>query len=148
MSHGQLVAPLVDECLGNSAYVVDLGEGRGLAADATRDLRGLHEVARRRGLTVALAADTHLHADFLSVVRDLAAGGARLSCGRRGRSLVVCMRGSRRVIRSPPSPCSGRRPSTDAASLLERAGHRQVSVLVGGPEEWAAATGHALRTGS
>ncbi|MEU9670642.1 MBL fold metallo-hydrolase [Streptomyces bobili] len=58
--------PLVDEGLGNSAYLVDLADGRALAVDAGRDLRALHAAAERRGLTVAYAADTHLHADFLS----------------------------------------------------------------------------------
>ncbi|MFH8620552.1 rhodanese-like domain-containing protein [Streptomyces vietnamensis] len=58
--------PLVDEGLGNSAYLVDLGDGRALAVDAARDLRTLHAAAERHGLTVAYAADTHLHADFLS----------------------------------------------------------------------------------
>ncbi|MEU1227858.1 MBL fold metallo-hydrolase [Streptomyces sp. NPDC005828] len=58
--------PLVDHGLGNSAYLVDLGDGRALAVDAGRDLRALHTAARERGLTVAYAADTHLHADFLS----------------------------------------------------------------------------------
>lgn len=55
--------PLVDEGLGNSAYLVDLGDGRALAVDASRDLRALRAAADRRGLTVAFAADTHLHAD-------------------------------------------------------------------------------------
>ncbi|MDF2583790.1 MAG: hydrolase [Mycobacterium sp.] len=58
--------PLVDEGLGNSAYLVDLGDGRALAVDASRDLRTLRVAADRRGLQVAFAADTHLHADFLS----------------------------------------------------------------------------------
>ncbi|MFH8386817.1 rhodanese-like domain-containing protein [Kitasatospora sp. NPDC018058] len=58
--------PLVDEGLGNSAYLVDLGDGRALAMDAGRDLRALRAAAERRDLTVAFAADTHLHADFLS----------------------------------------------------------------------------------
>ncbi|MFD5324980.1 rhodanese-like domain-containing protein [Streptomyces sp. NPDC127092] len=58
--------PLVDDGLGNSAYLVDLGDGRALAVDACRDLRALRAAAERRGLTVAYAADTHLHADFLS----------------------------------------------------------------------------------
>jgi glyoxylase-like metal-dependent hydrolase (beta-lactamase superfamily II)/rhodanese-related sulfurtransferase len=57
---------LVDEGLGNSAYLVDLGDGRALAVDASRDLRALSAAADRRGLRVAFAADTHLHADFLS----------------------------------------------------------------------------------
>ncbi|MEU8986909.1 rhodanese-like domain-containing protein [Streptomyces sp. NPDC048558] len=65
--------PLIDEGLGNSAYLVDLGDGRALAVDASRDLRALRAAAGRRGLTVAFAADTHLHADFLSGAVQLAA---------------------------------------------------------------------------
>src|SRR6266508_2249118 len=58
--------PLVDEGLGNSAYLLDLGDGRALAVDPARDLRAPHAAATRRGLRVAYAADTHLHADFLT----------------------------------------------------------------------------------
>jgi glyoxylase-like metal-dependent hydrolase (beta-lactamase superfamily II)/rhodanese-related sulfurtransferase len=65
--------PLVDEGLGNSAYLVDLGDGRALAVDASRDLRSLRVAAERRGLRVAYAADTHLHADFLTGALQLAA---------------------------------------------------------------------------
>ncbi|MGR4878288.1 rhodanese-like domain-containing protein [Streptomyces sp. LARHCF249] len=64
--------PLVDHGLGNSAYLVDLGDGRALAVDAARDLRALRAAADRRGLRVAFAADTHLHADFLSGALQLA----------------------------------------------------------------------------
>jgi len=70
---GLLVEALVDEGLGNSAYLVDLGDGRALAVDAARDLRSVRELAARRELTVAYAADTHLHADFLSGAVQLAA---------------------------------------------------------------------------
>ncbi|MBT2508017.1 MBL fold metallo-hydrolase [Streptomyces sp. ISL-98] len=66
------LTPLVDTGLGNSAYLVELGDGRALAVDASRDLRALREAARRGGLTVAFAADTHLHADFLSGALQLA----------------------------------------------------------------------------
>ena len=72
---GLSVEALVDEGLGNSAYLVDLGDGRALAVDAARDLRSVRELAARRGLTVAYAADTHLHADFLSGAVQLAATG-------------------------------------------------------------------------
>ncbi|MFD4180967.1 rhodanese-like domain-containing protein [Rhodococcus sp. NPDC058514] len=65
--------PLVDEGLGNSAYLVDLGDGRALVVDVSRDLREVYRVARKRGLTVGFAADTHLHADFLSGARQLSA---------------------------------------------------------------------------
>jgi len=70
---GAAVVPVVDEGLGNSAYLVDLGDGRALAVDASRDLRTLRDAAARRSLRVAYAADTHLHADFLSGAVDLAA---------------------------------------------------------------------------
>ncbi|MGW3266220.1 MBL fold metallo-hydrolase [Streptomyces sp. NPDC001056] len=60
------LVPLVDEGLGNSSYLLDLGDGRALAMDADRDLRALRAAAERRRLHIAFAADTHLHADFLS----------------------------------------------------------------------------------
>jgi glyoxylase-like metal-dependent hydrolase (beta-lactamase superfamily II)/rhodanese-related sulfurtransferase len=78
--------PLVDEGLGNSAYLADLGDGRALAVDASRDLRDLREAASRRGLRVAFAADTHLHADFLSGAVQLAADdGATVLAAAAGR---------------------------------------------------------------
>jgi hydroxyacylglutathione hydrolase len=73
------LVPLIDEGLGNSAYLLDLGDGRALAVDTSRDLRAVHEAAATRGLTVAFAADTHLHADFLSGAHQLAAtAGAKV----------------------------------------------------------------------
>jgi hydroxyacylglutathione hydrolase len=66
------VIPLVDEGLGNSAYLLDLDDGRALAVDASRDLRALRAASERRGLKVAYAADTHLHADFLTGAIQLA----------------------------------------------------------------------------
>ena len=78
--------PLVDEGLGNSAYLADLGGGRALAVDASRDLRALRQAAARRGLSVAFAADTHLHADFLAGSVQLAAGeGAVVLASAAGR---------------------------------------------------------------
>jgi glyoxylase-like metal-dependent hydrolase (beta-lactamase superfamily II)/rhodanese-related sulfurtransferase len=65
--------PLVDEGLGNSAYLLDLGDGRALAVDPSLDLRAARRAADRRGLRIAFAAETHLHADFLSGARQLAA---------------------------------------------------------------------------
>ncbi|MEV6794435.1 MBL fold metallo-hydrolase [Streptomyces sp. NPDC051320] len=64
--------PLVDEGLGNSAYLADLGDSRALAVDATRDVRALRGAAAKRRLTVVFAADTHLHADFLTGALQLA----------------------------------------------------------------------------
>ena len=40
----------------------------------------------------------------------------------------------------------GERAAT-AASLLEAAGHRDLAVMNGGPDDWAAATGRELTRG-
>lgn len=87
---GTQIVPVVDEGLGNSAYLVDLGDGRALAVDAPRDLRAARAAAGRHGLTVAFAADTHLHADFLSGARQLAAddGAQILASAAGGRAFA------------------------------------------------------------
>jgi hydroxyacylglutathione hydrolase len=68
----------VDEGLGNSSYLVDLGDGRALVVDPARQPAGYLAEASRRGLEVAFAAETHLHADFVSGARELGALGATL----------------------------------------------------------------------
>jgi hydroxyacylglutathione hydrolase len=79
------VTPLVDDGLGNSAYLVDLGEGRGLVVDASLDLRSVHAATEKRALRVAYAVDTHLHADFLTGAVQLAADdGAQVIASARG----------------------------------------------------------------
>jgi glyoxylase-like metal-dependent hydrolase (beta-lactamase superfamily II)/rhodanese-related sulfurtransferase len=84
---GEYLIPLVDEGLGNSAYLVDLGDGRALAVDVSRDLRAVREATAKRGLRVAYAADTHLHADFVTgavqLARDDAAGVLASAAGGR-----------------------------------------------------------------
>ena len=87
------IHPVVDEGLGNSAYVVELGDGRDLVVDPARDPTPYLELARGRRLQVAYAAETHLHADFLTGTRELAAadgaqilapGASRLGFAHRG----------------------------------------------------------------
>jgi hydroxyacylglutathione hydrolase len=81
-----VVIPVVDEGLGNSSYLVELGDHRALAVDASLDLRGLCAEAEGRDLRVRFAADTHLHADFLSGAVQLAAvDGARVLASAAGR---------------------------------------------------------------
>src|SRR5207302_5513941 len=46
---------------------------RGMVVDVSLDLRTTSAAAGRRGLITAFAADTHLHADFLSGARQLSA---------------------------------------------------------------------------
>src|SRR5512132_340039 len=67
------IHPVVDEGLGNSAYVVELGDGRALVVDPARDPTPYLELARWRRLQISYTAETHLHADFLTGSRELAA---------------------------------------------------------------------------
>lgn len=70
------IVPVVDEGLGNSSYVVGLGDGRALVLDPSRDPAPYLETTEGRGLSVAYSVETHLHADFISGSRELAALGA------------------------------------------------------------------------
>jgi glyoxylase-like metal-dependent hydrolase (beta-lactamase superfamily II)/rhodanese-related sulfurtransferase len=80
------IHPVVDEGLGNSAYVVELGDGRALVVDPARDPIPYLELARWRRLRIAYAVETHLHADFLTGGRELAAAdGAQLLAPRASR---------------------------------------------------------------
>jgi len=73
---GPAVMALVDEGLGNSSYLVDLGDGRALAVDPPRDPTPHLALAERRGVTISHTAETHLHADFVSGSPELASRGA------------------------------------------------------------------------
>lgn len=70
------IVTIRDEGLGNASYLVDLGDGRGLVLDPSRDPGPYLAAAERRGLRLDFAAETHLHADFVSGSRELAATGA------------------------------------------------------------------------
>src|SRR5258706_468262 len=75
---------LVDEGLGNSSYLLDLGDGRALVIDPERDPAPYLAAAERLGLVIAYAAETHLHADFVSGSRELAARGAQVIASAAG----------------------------------------------------------------
>lgn len=79
---------LEDVGLGNASYLLELGDGRALAVDASRDLRSVRATAERLGLAVAFAADTHLHADFVTGATELAR--------RDGATLLASAAGGRR----------------------------------------------------
>ena len=68
----------VDDGLGNSSYLVDLGDGRALVVDPARHPAGYLAEAGRRRVDIAYAVETHLHADFVSGARELGALGASL----------------------------------------------------------------------
>ncbi|MEO8229848.1 MAG: rhodanese-like domain-containing protein [Chloroflexota bacterium] len=70
------ITAVVDEGLGNSSYLVDLGDRRALVIDPARETRPYRELAEAGGIALAYAVETHLHADFVSGSRELAATGA------------------------------------------------------------------------
>jgi hydroxyacylglutathione hydrolase len=135
--------PLVDEGLGNSAYLADLGDGRALAVDASRDLRALRAAAARRGLRVAFAADTHLHADFVSGAAQLAAD--------EGATVLASAAGHRGF----PHTALADADEVDLGGLTLRAlatpGHTDEHLsylLLDGPRELGGFTGGSLIVGS
>jgi len=75
-----LIGQFVDEGLGNSSYLVASRADRVAAViDPLRDVTVYEEAARRNGLKITHVLDTHLHADFVSGARELAARtGARI----------------------------------------------------------------------
>ncbi len=73
-----IITSVVDEGLGNSAYVVDLGDGGALVVDPERDPRPYLAELDRRGLAARFVVETHLHADFVSGSGELVAAGAQL----------------------------------------------------------------------
>jgi glyoxylase-like metal-dependent hydrolase (beta-lactamase superfamily II)/rhodanese-related sulfurtransferase len=76
------IVPIIDEGLGNSSYLVPLGDGRALVVDPRRDPAPYLELAERLHLQIAFVAETHLHADFISGSRELAAFGAAILAPR------------------------------------------------------------------
>jgi rhodanese-related sulfurtransferase len=135
--------PLVDEGLGNSAYLAGLGDGRALAVDPSRDLRALREAAAKRGLTVAFTADTHLHADFLTGAVQLAAD--------EGATVLAAAAGHRAF----PHTALADGDETDLGGLTLRAlatpghtGEHLSYLLLDGNRELGVFTGGSLIVGS
>ncbi len=83
----KVLAPdiVVDDALGNSSYIVDIGDGRALVIDPARDPSPYLALAGDRGLEIAFVAETHLHADFVTGSRELALRGAQVLASATGR---------------------------------------------------------------
>ena len=110
------VEALLDEGLGNQAYLVDLGDGRALVVDPSLDLRAVDALAARRGLRIAYAAETHLHADFLS-------GALRAVAPRRGSRRSARRPAARRFEHLPARRRGRGRSGWADAARLATPGH-------------------------
>lgn len=63
--------------LGNQSYLIGTGDGGAAVIDPARDPGQYVDAAAKRGWRVRWTAETHVHADFVSGSRELAAYGAR-----------------------------------------------------------------------
>jgi len=122
------IIDFVDEGLGHSSYLVDLGDGSALVVDPPRFPDVHVRTAGEQGLRIAWTADTHSHADYISGGPELAARGARFVAPRAAHletphqpidpgTDVVLAPG--RLLRALPTP--GHTPE-HLAYLLEEGG--------------------------
>ncbi len=72
---GAAVHAFVDQGLGNTSWVLEV-DGLGVVVDPARNPAPYVALAARRGLRLLFAAETHLHADFVSGGAELLARGA------------------------------------------------------------------------
>jgi hydroxyacylglutathione hydrolase len=134
---GVELTAVVDEGLGNSCYLVDLADGSALVVDPPRDPRAVRAAAGKAGVRIRFAADTHLHADFLSGAVQLAhEDGATIlasAAGRRrfehrglGEGDEVDLGGLRLMALATPGH------TDEHLSFLLRDGDRPAGVFTGG----------------
>ncbi|MCA1834538.1 MAG: rhodanese-like domain-containing protein [Actinomycetota bacterium] len=84
------VHSIADESLGNTAYLIDVGDGAAVVVDPRRDA-GYHvAVAQKLRLRIVGVLETHLHADFVSGSREVAnsTDAGIVASGRAGLSFA------------------------------------------------------------
>ncbi|HEU0042387.1 MAG TPA: MBL fold metallo-hydrolase, partial [Jiangellaceae bacterium] len=72
------IVTIEDHGLGNCSYLVELDDKRALVVDPVRDPSPYVHAADEHGLRIAVVAETHLHADFVTGAPELAGLGARV----------------------------------------------------------------------
>lgn len=77
------VAAVTDEGLGNTSWVLAL-DGDGVVVDPERDPVPYEAAAEQLGVAIVAAAETHLHADFVTGSRELAHRGATVAVAAEG----------------------------------------------------------------
>ena len=131
-------------CLAHASYMLG-SEGLAAVVDPQRDVELYLEEAARQGLKIAYVIETHLHADFVSGHRELAARtGATICVGARAGAKF-----SHRALAEGDQIRFGR----CVLKILETPGRTPESVCVlvtdleRGPEPWAVLTGDTLFIG-
>ncbi|CAM3549036.1 MBL fold metallo-hydrolase [Isoptericola cucumis] len=69
-----LLERIYDEDLAQASYFIGCqAKGEAVVVDARRDITGYLDLARRHGMRIVAVTETHIHADYLSGTRELAA---------------------------------------------------------------------------
>lgn len=80
-----LLRMIYDDQLAQAAYLIGCQRtGEAIVFDPERDVDRYTRAARKEGLRLTAAAETHIHADFLSGARELAAAGAKVYLSAEG----------------------------------------------------------------
>jgi hydroxyacylglutathione hydrolase len=131
-------------CLAHASYLLG-AEGIAAIVDPQRDVELYLEEAARLGLKIAYVVETHLHADFVSGHRELAA--------RTGAKIYLGARAGAAFPHHPIAEGDTIRFGRCVLRFLETPGHTPESVCVlvtdleRSPEPWAVLTGDTLFLG-
>ncbi|WP_289018605.1 MBL fold metallo-hydrolase [uncultured Ornithinimicrobium sp.] len=81
-----LLERIYDEDLSQASYVIGCqARGEAIVVDARRDIQTYLDLAAKNGMTIVAVAETHIHADYLSGTRELAAAtGAQIYVSGEG----------------------------------------------------------------
>ena len=80
-----LVRQVVDQKLAQFAYLIGCPRtSEAIVIDPERDVDRYFELATRHSLRIVAAADTHIHADYLSGLREMAARGVLVYASKEG----------------------------------------------------------------
>ena len=80
-----LFRQILDEKLAQYAYLIGCqATGEAIIIDPERDIDQYQKAAAKEGLTLVAAADTHIHADYLSGLREFAETGVKVFASDEG----------------------------------------------------------------
>src|SRR5713226_1586799 len=131
-------------CLAHASYMIG-SEGIAAVVDPQRDVELYLEEAVKNRLKIAYVIETHLHADFVSGHRELAA--------RTGAKIYIGARAGAKFPHHPVAEGEEIRFGRAVLRFLETPGHTPeglcvlVTDLERGPEPWAVLTGDTLFIG-
>ena len=80
-----LVRQVVDRMLAQYAYLIGCPlTGDAIVIDPERDVNRYFDLAARNGLRLVAAAETHIHADYVSGLREMAERGVMVYASKEG----------------------------------------------------------------